>query len=137
DAWRDEIALAEDPAAAMECIGREGSLLPNRATGGAIDFTPPPGPQSSDPAVIDALFALERPGEVSDVIASGDFHWLVMFLEERPSTKRPFAEVSETLRTKLLEEQRQNRRRALLDELRADTSIEIFPEALAKARAPK
>jgi len=137
-AWREEImAGGQERASVMMRIAREGSMLPNRLKGGAIDFTPPPNTQSSDPAVIEALFALKAPGDVSDVIVSGDFFWLVMFQQERAPTKLPYAQVSEALRTKLMGEQRQNTQRALLDELRANTTIEIFPEALAKARAPK
>jgi hypothetical protein len=87
--------------------------------------------------VVSAGFALDRSGEVSDVIETEEGLYLVRLLDRRPAEVAPLETVAARIRHKLLLEKRREVEETFLAEKRAATRpIKIYPEALASVPAP-
>lgn len=73
----------------------------------------------------DAAFAL-NPGEVSDIVRTGQGYHLIMVEERKPKMKRTFADVREKLRQNLKIEKAARDIKVYLQTLRDSAEVEIF-----------
>jgi parvulin-like peptidyl-prolyl isomerase len=84
------------------------------------------------PEAVEAGFALEAPGQVSDVIETADGFYLVKFMEARPSTMLELDKIAPSIRQELLKVKRREERTAFVSSVKAATDIEIFEDALER-----
>jgi peptidyl-prolyl cis-trans isomerase C len=94
-------------------------------------------PARIDFAAIEAAFALQSPGQISDVVQGERGFYAVMLLEKRAATPVPFAEVAPIIRGKLLAKKREQVEATFLAKLRAEVPVEMHPERLPARPASK
>lgn len=105
----------------------------SRYRGGVIGWLSEGGQQRyrHDPAVLDAAFALQQPGEVSPVLRGADGVYLVRLVEVQPAQSRPFEQLRDGIRQRLLQERlavvEQEFRQQVLEQI----DIEVRERALA------
>jgi len=87
--------------------------------------------------VVQAGFALSRPGEISEVIQSNDGFYLVRKLDTRAASVTPLSQVQNSIQHRLVLEKRQQVEAAFRQELQAFASVQTFPEALRQAPYPR
>jgi peptidyl-prolyl cis-trans isomerase C len=92
----------------------EGGLLPEFVHG----QTPPPFEE--------AAFALEKPGDLSEVVVVPDGLHIIKLIERKPAADLNFDDIKGTLKERMLVEKRQDVMRALLERLRSQAKIETF-----------
>lgn len=97
-----------------------------------------------EPAVIDAIFALERPGQLAPPVETASGIYLIRLVDTRPATLRPLAEVAPAIRAQLLAEKRHARSEALHAAAAAGVAVEVHADRLpapapdaAPARRPE
>lgn len=88
-------------------------------------------PGRLDAAVIEAGFALETPGQISDVIATPKGCYVVKLLERRAASALPLEQAAPALRSRLLTEKQDQIQAAFQDQLRGGLRVEMHPERLA------
>ncbi len=76
-----------------------------------------------EPAVLDAMFALEQPGQMAPVIATEAGFYVVKLLDKKPERTKPLAAVADEMRARLLRSKRAERERELRD--RAVAGVEV------------
>lgn len=84
-----------------------------------------------EPAVLDAMFALEQPGQIAPVIATEAGFYVVKLLEKKPERARPLAKVAEDIRGRLLRERRAERERELRDRAVAGVEVRVNENQIA------
>lgn len=84
-----------------------------------------------DREVIDQLFALKQPGDVSDILETKRGFYLVKFLESQPERVKPLTAVQEKIRYQMLAENRRHAESQWKQAARAAFPSEIHPEVLA------
>jgi hypothetical protein len=86
--------------------------------------------------VLEAAFALKAAGDVAGPIATPKGFFLIRLTDRRVSQVRPLAECASEIRGRLLEKARADRLKAIVDEEKKHTKIEIFHDVLAKIPPP-
>jgi len=89
-----------------------------------------------DSKVIAAGFSLGKIGEISEIIATDSGLFLVKLLDRREPVVSPLEQVKERIRHKLVLEKRKQIEKEFLEEMRAGTAIEIYPEVLEAVKPP-
>lgn len=85
-----------------------------------------------DQSIIDAGFALQHPGDISEIIETQDGLYLIKLMDRQESLVKPFDQVKEQIRHKMLLEKRKDIENAFKKQIRITTDIKIFPEVLNK-----
>lgn len=83
-----------------------------------------------DKAVLDALFALKTPGEVSPVITAADGYYLVRLCEVRTAASKPFEAVRDGVRYRVTREKRHRVEREFIARLQGKIPVTVNEEAL-------
>ncbi|HTI72487.1 MAG TPA: peptidyl-prolyl cis-trans isomerase [Candidatus Limnocylindria bacterium] len=89
-----------------------------------------------DPRVLETLFAMSQPGEVSDVLETSRGCYLVKFLETRAERLKPLADVEPAIRHLLLMENRKRMEIEWKQSARAVLPTQIFPEVMERVKLP-
>lgn len=84
-----------------------------------------------DQAIIDSLFALEKPGDVSDIITTESGYYLVRLAAAENVKEKAFAAVKKGIKNQLLQAKRKQVREAFLTELTGAAEVQINHELLA------
>lgn len=87
-------------------------------------------------AVLDAGFALENIGDISELITAETGLYLVKLLDRRKSAVTPLEKVKARIRHKLLMEKQRQIEKDFLGNKRSDTETETYPEALEAVHLP-
>jgi parvulin-like peptidyl-prolyl isomerase len=132
-AWNDYVGRYSQDEATVPYLG---SL-------GLVSKTPPQGatPQELErlarvPAeLIDAAMPRELFTIGSPVQSPQGWH-VLMVTSRVPAVDKPFDEVKESIRTRLVKRERDLRRQKLVDELRAGTKVELNEDALTQLPVP-
>jgi peptidyl-prolyl cis-trans isomerase C len=74
----------------------------------------------------DAAFALQKPGDLSEVVAAPDGAHIIKLIERKPAADLAFDEIKGPLMERLLAQRRQEAVQRLLARLRSSARIEMF-----------
>lgn len=86
--------------------------------------------------VMDAVFSLKEPGQVSPVIVSSGGYYLVKLMETKESVTRPLAEVKEMIQSRLFFEKKAQKEKEFYGKLSSALKVEINRELLGNIRLP-
>jgi parvulin-like peptidyl-prolyl isomerase len=86
--------------------------------------------------VVDAIFALQEPGEVGPIVETDAGFYLVRLVAHEPSTPRPYDEVKNGIRHQLLRERAAAIDHEFTTETLDETEITINEDVLAGVEAP-
>jgi peptidyl-prolyl cis-trans isomerase SurA len=109
-------------------LAREASKGPSAENGGDLGWLKRGSVQK---ALEDAAFGLQ-PGQVSGLVRVGNGIHILQVLEHRKLPSRAFADVKETIRDRLVQEQAESYRAQFVAELRRDAVIETHVPELAQ-----
>jgi peptidyl-prolyl cis-trans isomerase C len=87
--------------------------------------------------VMEAIFSLEKAGEVSSVIKTSVGYYLVKLMETSESTPRPFAVVKERIRHQQLLEKKAQVEREFYEELKRMVTVRVNQTQLETIELPK
>ncbi len=94
-------------------------------------------PGRLDPAVIEAGFALQQPGQISEVIAGAKGYYVVKLLERLPAAVLPLEQAAPALRSRLLADKQGGLTAGFHDQLRQGLRVEVHTDRLAQIAAAK
>lgn len=103
-------------------LARQYSQDSSAQRGGDLGFFPK---GQMVPAFDQAAFAL-APGQVSDLVETQFGYHIIKAIEKRPARIVPFVEVAGQIQQFLEQEQRQEKSKALVDQLKAKGKVQIF-----------
>ncbi len=86
--------------------------------------------------VMDAIFSLKEPGQVSPVIISSDGYYLVKLMETKAGVTRPLLDVKEIIQSRLFFEKKTHKEKEFYEKLAASLKVEINRELLGKIELP-
>jgi len=84
--------------------------------------------------VLAAGFALEKPGDISDIVATDSGLYLVKLTDKQESAVTPLEKVKARIRHKMMLEKQRATEKAFKEEMRNATVIETYPENLENIR---
>lgn len=112
-------------------LAKRHSLDPSRETGGVLEYIRRGDIMASTPDREDAAFALQKPGQVSDVIESRYGYYIVKLVARRRLSKPvKFDGVSDRVRNALVLRRQKQIFEVLIDSLKAKAEVEVHPELL-------
>ncbi|MDX2024352.1 MAG: peptidylprolyl isomerase [Deltaproteobacteria bacterium] len=85
-------------------------------------------------AVIDAVFALQNPGDIAGPIKAEDGYHVVRLTGKQPAQIPSLEEMEPHIREKINKERRDKGMTAWVDRLKADAKIEVFEDRLAQIK---
>jgi peptidyl-prolyl cis-trans isomerase C len=133
---RELLAKARQPGADFAALAKANSDDPGSAArGGDLGFF---AKGKMAPAFEVAAFALQQPGDLSDVVKT-EFGYHVIRLEERkPAGRRPFDAVRDELVKSVSEAEARNRRQQVVDRISAQVQFDrqAIDELVATRPAP-
>jgi len=98
----------------------------SRYTGGKVGWVDKGAThQRWDPKVIQAIFDLRQPGQVSPVVETSEGHYLLKLIEHRPSTVKPLEQVRERIGYQLQQTRKQQIENEFFARLRATVPVRI------------
>ena len=89
---------------------------------------------SFSPEVVEAMFALRQPGELSPVVSASDGFYLLKLVGRRPASVRPLAEVKAAVAFQWQRERAGQREAALFARLKAGLPIRVNEVVLARVK---
>jgi len=124
--------LAPDDVAGFAKIVAAHSEDPDSKTrGGDLGFFERDKSAHPKP-VVEAVFALQKPGDVAGPIQTDRGFHLVRLVQRRPGSARTYAEASGDIRQRLYQQQRARRMDELLASIKQRTKVEIYEAELGK-----
>lgn len=88
-----------------------------------------------EPPVLEAVFALDTPGDVSPVLATPTGFFIVKILETRPASRQPLAEVRGAIRQQLIRAERQRAAAKLYAAALAKVEVNVSEAGVAAMEA--
>lgn len=88
-----------------------------------------------DHAVIDALFALNQPGDVSDIIETEDAFFIVRLVAAENVKEKSLSQVEQGIKNQIMQNKRQQIKADFMDSLKASAKINIDFDKLASIPA--
>ena len=85
------------------------------------------------PEILEGAFALNEPGEISEVLAASDGFYLLRLIDLHETQVVPLADLEESIRHQLLREKREQIDKAFVAEARRSLRIRTYPERLDTA----
>ena len=125
--------LRQDPSRFDELAKANSTDTATAARGGDLGFF---GQGRMVAPFEQAAFALEKPGDISDVVKTPFGFHIIKLTERKEGSERPFDEVKERIRVNLLNQRRQDQTQRRLDDLRAKANVTIDDAVLASAEVP-
>jgi peptidyl-prolyl cis-trans isomerase C len=121
----------EDSAGFAKLVGESSEDAESKSRGGDLGLFAREGSPYPKP-VIDAAFALQKPGEVAGPVASDRGLHILRLIQRRPGSSRTFGEAKNEIRQRLYQQQRAKRMEELMASIKQSTKVEIFEPELAK-----
>ena len=122
-----EKAMAElDTGRSFEAVAGETNMDDSRKRGGDIGWY---SRGRLVPEFETAAFALKK-GEVSDIVLTRYGYHIIKLEDRRESHVKPFAEVKEEIRQRVIQAAVERRRKETLARLRQEGDVQVYPEAL-------
>ncbi len=135
---RDEALLLPEGGHFGELAVRHSDDQASRYKGGDIGWIAEGRRDTRfDPAVVDAIFALEEPGALSPLIETPSGIYLVRLLATKPAEMRPLDEVSAAIRHQILARKTRRITEEFYTSTTDNVAIEIRRERLATVDVPK
>ncbi len=125
--------LAEDASKFADLAVEHSTDKSNSARGGALGFFTK-GRMVKE--FEEAVFALGEDGQISDPVKTRFGYHVIMRTGREDGQQRPFEEVQNQIRVKLVNEARGRKTEAFLAELRSEAELTINEEAVAALKAP-
>lgn len=125
--------LRQDPAKFEELAKANSTDTATAARGGDLGFF---GQGRMVPAFEQAAFALENPGDVSDVVKSPFGFHIIKLTERKEGGDKPFDEVKDRIRVTLMNQRRQEQTEKRFAELREKAHLQIHDDVLAAVALP-
>lgn len=88
------------------------------------------------PKVLDAMFALQTPGELSPVIEAEDGYYLIKLIDAKPAQITALGEVREAIEKRLRQQAADQRQADFNREALAGLRVEVHPDLLEKITPP-
>ncbi len=105
---------------------------PSRYRGGDLGWLSRPAAAADfEPVLVDTMFGLNQPGELSPVVAAKEGFYLFKLIARKPASARPLAEVKEAIAYRIGREQAAREEESLYAQLKAGIPIQINQAALA------
>jgi peptidyl-prolyl cis-trans isomerase C len=123
---------AKKPNADFAKLARDNSNGPEAATGGDLGMLF----KGRMPPEFDAVAFAMKPGEVSDPVETKLGYEIIRVEERKDERTRPIEEVTDTIRTSLLARKRNDKRREILRDLKANAKVEQILKFDVPAGAP-
>jgi len=125
--------LRKDPSKFEELAKTNSTDTATAARGGDLGFF---GQGRMVAPFEQAAFALEHPGDISDVVKTPFGFHIIKLTERKEGNERPFDEVKERIRVNLMNQRRQDETQRRLDELRAKANVKVDETVLAATEVP-
>jgi parvulin-like peptidyl-prolyl isomerase len=133
----EALALAPAEHAFGPLAARHSDDQATRYQGGVAGWVARGGGARWDAAVVDASFALARPGEVSPLVRTADGLYLLKLIDRRPAALRPLREVREAIRHELVTARRAEIEARFRRDMRAATEVWIDTDRLDGLELPE
>jgi parvulin-like peptidyl-prolyl isomerase len=88
------------------------------------------------PSLTEAAFALESPGEISEILETPEGFYLLRLIEKSPETLLPYSRASNQIRRDLIAQRRHARDQAIAHAAQEDIPAEINEELLTSLQLP-
>jgi peptidyl-prolyl cis-trans isomerase C len=129
-------AKAQNTAEAFRVlVERESQDQDSKALAGDLMFFDRKTARLPKP-VVEAAFAMTKPGEIAGPIASDKGFHIIRLSERRPATTRTLDDAKADIQRKLVEQMRTQRKRELAEEARKTIRVDIYEDELAKLSLP-
>jgi peptidyl-prolyl cis-trans isomerase C len=125
--------LRQDPSKFEELAKTSSTDTATAARGGDLGFF---GQGRMVAPFEQAAFALEKPGDISDVVKTPFGFHIIKLTDRKEGTERPFEEVKERIRVNLMNQKRQDETQKRLDELREKANVKVDDAVLASTEIP-
>ncbi len=125
--------LAADPSKFAELAAKHSTDRSNAEKGGELGFF---GKGRMVKEFEDAAFALSEDGQISDPVKTRFGYHIIKRISREDGKIRPFEEVENQIRVKLVNEARTKKTEAFLAELRKEANLSINEDAIAALELP-
>jgi len=132
-ARKEALALAQEMTSFGSVAVRYSDDLSSRYRGGEVGWLLTGEKEYIWPeAVTEAIFALDKVGAVSELIATEDGFYLVKLMEKKEGFIRPFAELKDWCRNRAVKEKREALERRFYARVQQRVGVNIHPSLLQK-----